>query len=79
MRAIDQCKTLQDFRDLVAIRHQWVDFKDFTDTYKNLIQGERHIMILADKASELYAKYKIKEAIKEYKKSLKAKKPTTTK
>lgn len=74
MKAIDQCKTIQDFRDLVAIRKQWVDFKDFTDTYENLKEGTRHILVLSDQAAELYAKYKTKEAVKEYKKSLRAKK-----
>lgn len=73
MKAIDQCKTLQDFKDLVAIRHQWVDFKDFYDDYKNMREGERFIMNFTDKAAELYAKYKAKEAVKEYKKSLRKK------
>lgn len=58
MKAIDQCKTLQDFKDLVAIRKQWVDFKDFYDFYKKLKEGERFIMKMTDEAAELYARYR---------------------
>lgn len=68
MKSIDQCKTLQDFKDLVAIRHNWIDFKDFYDTYKKMREGEKFIMKFTDKAAELYAKYKVKEALKTYKK-----------
>lgn len=63
------CKTLQDFRELLAIRNKWVDFKDFFDTYSKLKDGHRHIMAMSDKAAELYAKYKVKDALKDYKKS----------
>jgi len=66
-RAIDQCKTLEDFKDLVALRNQWIDFKDFYDTYSKMREGERFIMKFTDAAAELYAEYKSKQAIKDYK------------
>lgn len=67
MKAIDTCKTLQDFKDLVAIRKQYVDFTDCMDYLKL----SRHIQNVTDKAAELYAKYKVNEALKEHKKYIK--------
>ena len=63
MKAIDQCKTLQEFKDLVAIRKQYVDFQECMVWIKE----SRRIQSITDTAAELYAKYKVKEALKEAK------------
>jgi len=63
MKAIDKCKTMQDFKDLVALRKQYVDFKDCMD----YLMLSRHIQEITDKAAELYANYRVKEALKESK------------
>lgn len=60
MKLIDQCKTLQDFKDLVAIRKQYIDFTDCV----HWIKDSRRIQELTDEASKLYAIEKVKEALK---------------
>ncbi|MBO9671957.1 MAG: hypothetical protein J7577_00820 [Sphingobacteriaceae bacterium] len=71
--AIKYCKTFNDFKDLVAIRKQWVDFKDFYDFYSKVLNGHRVINEFLQKAADLYADYKSKEAIRDYAKKQKSK------
>ena len=72
MKVIDTCKTLQDFKDLVALRKQYVDFTDCMD----YIKLSRHIQGITDTAAELYANYKVKQALNQINKQGGTMKPT---